>query len=293
MQNSSNFLKATVYLLMAFFSLAIFGLLLKAASSNGEKLWITFIALATSSLLLMPYVAYKGRDFLKTQKMHIHFFRALVGIGATFLYMIAISKIPIVNATLLYNTSPLFIPILAAIWMKSKTTTTTWVAIGLGFLGIIFIIKPNQLLFEQTGNWFGLAAGMSLAVAFLLVKKLSQTEPSMRIVCYFVFLSTCLIIPLLVFAGPFPGAFSCFLAMLAGCCMLSIQIFLVEGYKYGDPSEVGIYQYSTVVFVALINWMIAGDVPTYSDLLGVILVVLGAYLIIQSQQKQTFVNVEI
>lgn len=280
----SNFFKASIYILMAFFNLAIFGILLKVSSAQNGSLWPTFIAFSTSVFFMLPYVFYKGINFLKTDKLSLHVRRSVFGLGATMLYTIALNEIPIVNATLLFNTSPLFIPIISIIWLREKTTWAVWQAIILGFIGIIFIIKPNLLLFTHAGNLIGLCSGILLAIAFLLVKKLSLTEPSMRTVFYFLLFSAFLLIPFLFFEE-LPNLENCLLASLGGICMIFTQSFLVEGYKYGEPSEVGIYQYSSVVFVGILNWIIWGIAPNILDCLGILLVVSGAYLIIQNKQQ--------
>jgi|EndMetStandDraft_5_1072996.scaffolds.fasta_scaffold141621_1 drug/metabolite transporter (DMT)-like permease len=279
--NKPNLLKGSLLVIAAFFGMAIFGVLTKIASEKGAEIWVSFLTYLMGTLLLLPFVLWKGIGFLKTEHFGYHFGRSAFGLTASFVYMISMHYIPIVNATLLFNTTPIFIPILAALWLKQDIAAKIWCAVALGFLGIIIIIKPNTAIFTQPGNLLGLASGFSLAIAYLLIKILTPTDHWLRIIFYYFFISTCLQLPLLFFAGPLPELNSILISLLAGFCLVLAQIFLVLGYEYADASTLGVYQYTSVIYVGIIEWLVWGIIPPVSDLLGVLLVMLAGFIIIR------------
>lgn len=285
MQQSSNILKGSLYAITAFFFLALFGIMTKVALGYADLIWVSFITYFASTILLSFYVIPKGIQFLKSENYPYLIGRAIFGCIASFLYTISMQYIPIVNSTLLFNTAPIFIPILAILWLKKSVENYIWLAIGLGFLGIVVIIKPTGELFTQTGNLIGLLSGISLATAFLLVKLLTQTEPGMRIIYYYLGLGCIIQIPLLFFAGPIPMWDGIFYSCICGIVLLLTQITLVKGYSYAEASQIGIYQYAAVVFVGLLNWMIWEDVPPLVDILGVVLVASAGIIIIYKGQR--------
>lgn len=277
--------KGSVWVLSAFFFMAVFGIFTKAAYLNDGALWVSFLTYASGAFLMALTILYKGVSYFKTEHFSYHFGRAAFGVSASFLYTVSMYYVPIVDATLLFNTTPIFIPILAAVWLKQSINKSIWLAVLLGFIGIIIIIKPESDMWMQPGNLIGLASGFCLAVAYLLIKRLRATDSSLSIVAYFFILSTLLQAPFLSVAGSFPIWQSCFLAILGGCALTLAQLCLVKGYEYADPSQLGVYQYTTVVFVGLFDWLYWGVVPTLWDMLGAILVVIAAMVIIRSGKE--------
>jgi drug/metabolite transporter (DMT)-like permease len=62
---------------------------------------------------------------------------------------------------------------------------------------------------------------------------------------------------------------------------------LVTGYKYAQASQIGIYQYSSVVFVGLIDWLLWNTIPTRGELMGALLVAFAGIIVIRSGKAKT------
>ncbi len=88
-------------------------------------------------------------------------------------------------------------------------------------------------------------------------------------------------IPLLFFAESIPSSESVYYSILGGIVLVIAQLFLVTAYGYAEASQVGIYQYTTVIFVGLIDWMLWGTIPSPWDLLGILLVAIAGMIIIR------------
>lgn len=278
---SPNIVIGSLYALVAFFCMALFGIATKIALEGGSAFWVSFIAYLAGSSTLLPYVLYKGLSYLKSDHYSFLLGRAIFGTIASFCYTISIHFIPIVNGTLLFNTAPLFIPLLSMFFLNTKISRNTWIAVVIGFIGIIVIIKPTLAIFTQSGNLIGVLSGICLAIAYLLMKILTSTDPGIRIIFYYLGIGTLMQIPLLFFSE-LPTKESCFYAAAAGLLLLSAQLALVTAYKYAQASQIGIYQYTSVAFVGLFNWMLWNSVPTWGDLLGIILVTIAGIIVIRS-----------
>lgn len=279
-----DIVRGSLLALLAFFCMAIFGILTKVALEEGSFIWVSFIAYLVGSSALLPYVITQGKDFLKSSRLPMLISRAVIGTLASFLYTISIRYIPIVNGTLLFNTAPLFIPLIVFFFLKGKISRSVWIAVVIGFLGIVMIIKPTAAIFTQPGNLIGLASGVSLAIAYLLTKLLTDTDPRIRIIFYYLGIGTLIQIPLLFFSD-LPSSESCFYAALSGLALVIAQIFLVTAYKYAEASEVGVYQYASVVFVGFFGWWLWDTVPSLWDLFGIILVTVAGIVVIRSNNK--------
>lgn len=279
---SSNIVLGSLFALAAFFCMAVFGILAKFALLSTTSVWASFLAYLTGSVILLIYIVPRGISTLKSERVGALVARAVFGTAASFLYTVSIQYIPIVNGTLLFNTAPIFIPILATVWLKKSIEKFVWCAVALGFAGIIVIIKPTAAILTQTGNIIALVSGLCLAIAYLVMKLLTSTEPAARIIFYYLGVGTLLQIPLLPFAGELPSAVPCFYAAASGIALLFAQLALVKAYRYADASQVGIYQYASVIFVGLLNWILWAEVPPLSDLFGVLLVAIAGMIIIRS-----------
>jgi len=279
--DSSNILKGSLLALAAFFFMALFGVLTKCALRSSSFVWVSFIAYLTSTLLLTPYIANQGLNYLKSNHYQLLLGRAIFGTVASFSYTVAIHFIPIVNGTLLFNTAPIFIPLLSIVFLRAKIKQRIWLAVALGFLGIIIIIHPTEAIFTQTGNLLGLLSGICLAVAYFLMKILTNTDPGIRIIFYYLALGSVMQIPFLPFFD-LPDLAGFLYAIYSGIALLLAQMLLVTAYRFAKASEIGIYQYASVIFVGFFDWVIWDQVPPALDLAGIVLVSLAGILIIRN-----------
>jgi drug/metabolite transporter (DMT)-like permease len=266
--------------------MALMGVTTKVAIDAGSIMLVSFITYFTGTLMLLPYVIRKGFRFLKSERYTLLISRAFFGTAASLCYTIAIHYIPVVNGTLLFNTAPIFIPLISMIFLKATIDKSTWLAVFMGFVGIVVIIKPTTAIFTQTGNILGLISGIFLAIAYLSIKLMTTTEPGMRITFYYFAIGLLLQLPFPFLADELPNQECCLFAALAGMCLFIAQILLVKAYTFAKASEVGIYQYSSVIFVGLINWWLWNAVPALSEILGMLLVAIAGIIIISCGTKQ-------
>lgn len=281
-----NIVKGSQYALVGFFCMAVFGILTKQALQSGSFIWVSFIAYLSATVVLLPYVVAQGFQYLKSEHYTYLLGRALFGTLASFLYTISIQYIPLVNGTLLFNTAPIFIPLLAITFLKMHLEKGTWLAVAVGFIGIIVLIKPTLAIFTQAGNLIALASGVSLAIAYLLMKVLTNSEPGVRIIFYSLGIGTLVQIPLLFFSESAPGGESILFAVLSGVILAAAQLALVTSYRYAEAWQVGVYQYSSVVFVGLLDWLLWNNVPTLRDIVGIMLVTIAGIIIIRSSNNK-------
>lgn len=280
-------IKGSLFALAAFFFMAIFGLFSKAASQLGcSALAINFSTYFVGMLLLFPYAVKEGMGFLKTSHFSYHLIRALFGLGASLLYIFSLNDIPLVNATLLFNAAPLFIPLLGIFLLGEPVPKKNWLAIIIGFLGISLIIQPNRQILENAHSLIALASGIALAIAYIFIKKLNTTDPPLRIVFYFFLLASLLQLPFLDAYSSLPTAEGLLYATLAGVAMTLAQSFLVNAYERTSAAKVGVFQYTTVVFVGLIDWYLYGSEPPLLDLLGIIIVAAAGTLVISCSKAK-------
>ena len=102
-----------------------------------------------------------------------HLLRALGGLLTLYLYFYAVKMIPLVNAVTLSNTAPLFMPFLALFWLKMLVSKRRFLAVGIGFIGVVILMRPTSSILGW-GSLVGLGAGLFGALSLMGVRQLSR-----------------------------------------------------------------------------------------------------------------------
>jgi drug/metabolite transporter (DMT)-like permease len=256
------------------------GALVKHLSVQLPNEMVVFFRSAMGLLALLPWVLHRGISQLKTKNLRGHLGRGLAGVTAMYCYFYAIAHLPLAEAVLLNYSTPLFIPFIAALWLGEQVSMRLWAAIGVGFAGIVLILKPGLGMFTPV-SLIGLASGMFGALAMVSIRRLSKTEPTLRIVFYFSVVCTAVsAVPLAWrWQTPDPGLWT--LLILMGALASLAQLLLTRAYSHAPAAQVGPFTYSTVVFAAAIGWMFWGEIPDLLSFGGTALVCLAGIMTIR------------
>lgn len=201
-------------------------------------------------------------------------------------FVIATSKIPLVNATLLNNSTPIFIPLIAMIWLKTKVERKVWFGIAVGFVGVVLILKPHEDSFLNTGDVFGLISGISLAMAYVAMKQLTQTESFITIMFYYAAIASVCTFPFLFFANSFPEPMAVLYLVCSGISFTVCIFLLRKAYTYADAVKISPFNYSVIVFAGIFGWLIFSHVPDLFVIIGVILVTIGGIISVYHHEKK-------
>lgn len=205
--------------------------------------------------------------------------RSIAEIGATMCFLTALVNMPIANITAILQALPLTVSVAAAIFMREYFGWRRAVAIMVGFIGILIIVRPGSDGFN-TYALFGLAA-----VAFVTWRDLTVRRFSANVSSLFVSFVTAVAITItggittLIF-GKWTPVSNVELALLA-----LAALFLFGGYyasvaamRVGEIASVAPFRYTIMIWAILLGWLIWGDIPDIWTLMGMSIVILmGAY----------------
>lgn len=256
------------------------GALIKHLSTQLPNEMVVFFRSVMGLLALLPWVWRRGFGQLKTQRLRGHLARGLAGLAAMYCYFYAIAHMPLAEATLLNYSTPLFVPFIAVLWLHEKIARKLWLAISIGFIGIILILKPGLDLFTPVAL-IGVASGMLAALAMVSIRRLTHSEPSLRIVFYFSVVCTVGSAIPLFWRWQTPNPNLWLLLLLLGAVASLAQLLLTRAYSHAPAAEVGPFSYSTVVFAAMLGWLFWGEVLDKLSFIGAILVCLAGILTIR------------
>lgn len=260
----------------------------KAAQSSvepGQFLWL-LILLALGVLLPIEAVR-RGEDLrtgFKAEVLPYFLLRAVFGLCGFYLFIWAAGLGSLVSANVLLNTTPILIPVIGVVALGKQISRRLWAAIALGFIGLVLVVQPNAELLRNPANLIGLGAGLSVAIEFLTVRSLNRTQSPLSQTLYYLLIGAVIMAPIALWQWQPLDAHTLSLTVAAAASFLSFQLLLVKAYRYAEPHQIGVFQYSSVIFSAIIGWLFFQEIPNGISVVGMVLITLGGAIAIYIEQ---------
>lgn len=262
------------------------GKVAQTAIGPGQFLWL--LLLLALGLLLPLEIGRRGQDLLaglKAEILPFYLLRAVFGLCGFYLFIWAAGLGSLVNANVLLNTTPVFIPVIGVLVLDKQISLRLWGAIALGFMGLLLVVQPSADLLRNPANLIGLGAGLSAAIEFLTVRSLNQTQTPLSQTLYYLLIGSVLTAPIALWQWQPIEMRTLGLVAIAAVAFLSFQLLLVKAYGYADPHQIGVFQYSSVIFSAAIGWLFFHEIPNSLSLVGMVLITVGGALAIYLEQR--------
>lgn len=234
--------------------------------------YMVFLRNLMSLLIMLPLIAVQGSGTLKTTRMQGHFFRALVGSCAMQLWFYAITIMPITEATALSFITPLFVTLIAIFYLKEKVGIRRIMALVAGFAGAVIIIQPGGEMFQAHGM-FVVVSAMLMAVATMLVKALSNTEPPERIVFYMALYMTIFSFPLAIAYLQTPTVDILLRAFYIALFSTLAHLFLVRAYQRAPMTLLMPFDYTRLIFTGIMAYFLFHEIPDMWTIAGSVIIV--------------------
>ncbi|MDX5393732.1 MAG: DMT family transporter, partial [Caulobacteraceae bacterium] len=192
--------------------------LVKVASERGVPVFeILFFRNAFAFIPIAIYIARtSGFGVLRTTRPMAHVTRALVGLTGMVGGFMAVSYLPLTEATALSFSAPLFMTALSVPLLKEQVGPHRWAAVAVGFVGVLIMIRPDPAHMASIGVVFALIGAVGAALAMVTIRQISVTEPGPRIVFYFTLAGAVAGLASLPFGWVMPDAQTLALLVLMG-----------------------------------------------------------------------------
>ncbi len=280
--HKANLIHGAIYVTLCYFFLSLFGACAKKASESVSTFTVLFFQNSICFLLNFPRA---WREGIRTKCPYLHLTRDVCGFTSYFLFVLAVGFIPLANAVLLSNSAPLWIPFVIWIWFKKKVPSYLWGALIVGFIGLIFILKPTKELVD-VASIYALFSGIFIAVAMVAIRRLTHTEPSSRILFYYFLLGAVVSLPGAI--RDFSAAFSMpviFFLLAAAIFFYLVQICITIGFRKGKASTLSPLAYTVVLFSAILDRIFWHKVPDLWSLIGMVLIIIGGIASVYFEKK--------
>lgn len=283
---TNNILLGSLCILLGELCFVSMGSLVKLLAETMPSQNLVFFRNLFGLIALTPILVKIGSSSIKTKAIHLHILRSLAGISAMYCFFYALAKLPLADAMLLKISAPLFIPIFAFIWISEFISIRTIIAILVGFIGVILVLRPTGEI--QLASLIGLLGGALAALAKVTIRRMSDTEPTSRIVFYFAAISLVVSFFPLLISWVNPIGREWVLLFCLGAVGTIGQLFLTRAYTLAPASRIGPFTYSSIIFASLIGWWFWNETMTLITLAGASLVIFSGALIFREKKKYKF-----
>ena len=231
-------------------------------------------------LSLIPKDRYK--DFYKTNRPVLHLKRCLSGLIAIVAIFIALRKLPLATVVSISFAAPIFTTIFSIFFLNEKVGLFRWLAVIVGFIGIIIISEPG---FSSLNIYYiyPIIFCLGLSYVAIAIKQLSSSEPIWLIGFYFSF--SIMITSLFTISQGWimPNLIDLVLLSLVGILGGVANLLLTQAYKFADVSLVTPLKYLALVFAIIFGYFIWDEIPSSKTLFGAGLVIISSLIIFRRE----------
>jgi drug/metabolite transporter (DMT)-like permease len=233
-------------------------------------------------LMLWPMIAAAGGfKAMATNRPVAHVARNLVHYVAQLGWFFALTLIPLSQLISIEFTMPIWIAIMAALFLGERVTAPKLIAIVLGLIGVVMIVRPSAGAVNP-GQLVALAAAFGFGISITLVKSLTRTESTVKIIFWMIVVqSVAGILPALYFwQWPTAGLW-CWLLVVAFCGTFS-HFCMARAMLYADATVVVPMDFLRVPLSAVIGWLLYAEQIDVYTALGAALILAGNMLNLKS-----------
>lgn len=279
--------KGIFYIILSAFCFALMNMFVRMAGdlpSIQKSFFRNFVAAIFACIILI-----KDRVPFRCQKKNLGYLilRAAFGTIGILCNFYAVDHLVLADASMLNKMSPFFAVFFSCLILKEKVTPTQAVLVVGAFLGSMFVVKPTFANMDLVPSIIGLMGGICAGAAYTMVRKLGENgEKGPFIVFFFSCFSCVVTLPWLIFDYHPMSSEQILILLLAGLAAAGGQFSITAAYCYAPAKEISVYDYSQIIFSALLGFVVFGQIPDLLSWLGYAIICLMAVLMFLYNKKR-------
>lgn len=277
--------KGIPFALISSFSNALMSTSAKMATLSFSFMVVVFARFALSLffiLLALPFLTRKRslKELLKINSWKMTLIRIFASIICLTAYYFSLKQIPLSTAVVLVLSSPLYIPLITKLWLKTPILPVLWWPLLIGFVGVLLIVGP-ELHKAQLSIITAVAAGVFAGISFVAGRQQAKLEKTFAITFWLYLFGALSSLPFfLLERHNFTAYFHAHWALLILVAVFGLlyQLFLIFALRTTRARFVGAFLYSAVIFSLFLDWFFFNMTPHLFNYIGVLLIVMSGIL---------------
>lgn len=269
-----------LYMLFAFVMFTGIDTLSKLMGQDGyHPVQISWGRLVIQLLMLLPFVMRTGvKNVVSTGHPYMQTVRGVVMSIAAVAFVAGLETLPLATMTSINFVSPFLITILSIFFLKEHVGYHRWIAIAVGFIGALIVIRPGFVAFDP-GALYALTAALSWAVGVVATRYVQREDGALTTIFFTVVIGVVITSAIVEpYWKPIVG--SAWLYLLGiGLLSTAGQLLMIASLRHAEPSAVAPFTYTQLIWATLIGLLVFGDFPDRWTWLGSgIIIASGLYL---------------
>ena len=279
--------RGALWMLVAGVLFTAMGALVKVLGPRLDSFQVAFFRALFGLLWIVPFAVAAGWPALRTCHPGGHFVRGLAGAIAMFCGFYSVANLPLADATAYSFTKPLFLVVLAAVFLGERVRLRRISATAVGFLGVLVMLQPEALLQGRVelAAIVGLSGAGMVAVVVVLVKRLLRTERPVTVLFYFGLISTVVTLLPALLVWTTPSRHELVLLILIGALGAAGQSCMLRAYGAAEATAVEPFDYSRLLYAAMVGFVVFGEVPGPWMLAGATLTIASTLYIARREAR--------
>ena len=247
---------------------------------------IVWARLTFGALLALPFAARLTlpRGLLPNRPFY-HALRATLLMTATFTFFLSLRTLPIADALAIFFVQPLVVTALSPMILHEKVGPRRWAAVGVGFIGTLIIIRPGLGGITQ-GSLLALAAGCSLALYFLMTRRIAGSAPAMVTTFRTNAMGALIASALVPLVWQTPTLTQALLLVVLAAIANVGHYFIVRAYDHAEASLLAPLAYTEMITSTILGLIFFGDFPDRWTFVGVSILIACAIYISMRERAQ-------
>lgn len=228
------------------------------------------------ALLFISFVILKNKEGFIPDKKNIPdiLLRSVFGTAGLVCNFYAIGYLNLSDANMLNKLSPFFSILFSFIILKEKPNFVQLLGVAAAFAGSVLIIKPDFDNPTAIPAIVGLIGGMGAGIAYTFVRRLGfKKENGNRIIFWFSLFSCAVCFPLMIISFKPMSVLQTVNLIFAGIFACIGQLGITRAYMYAPAKEISVYDYTQVIFAAVLGYFVFGDLPDILSISGYLMII--------------------
>jgi len=259
----------------------VLGKWLVATYTVGQLL---LIRSAAALAVIAPFVVKQGLSrTLRPERPGLQFLRAALSSVEAALFYLAVSYLPLADTMTIWMAGPVWVVLLAALWLGERVSVGRWLAVLGGFVGVAITLAPTGASLSMPAT-VALLGSVLFAALMIAGRKLRGT-PDVTLVAWQTLVTMLMGVALLPFGWVTPTVLDTALLALLGIVAMVAHICVTRSLKLAEASVVVPYQYTMILWALVFGWIVFGDWPTPAMLAGATLIVVAGLALLVLERK--------
>lgn len=270
--------KGVLWTLAGGFLFSCMSLGVKYLGQEMDSFQIGFLRALFGLIAILPFALRRGIAPLRTKVFSMHLGRSCVGITGMLCIFYAITHMPLADAVALTFTRPLFLILLAVLFLGEAIRWRRWLATFVGFLGVVIMVQANADI--GMASAVALFGALMVAIVSVFLKKLSRTEAPTTIMVYFGVIGSLLAFIPASMVWVTPSLEQLTILAVAASVGSGANFCIIRAFSVAEATVVAPFDYTRLIFSGILGFILFAEIPSLWMVLGASIIVASSLYIV-------------